>query len=689
MSRRRLWVAGVCLGSVVVAALVLLVWALPGTWRLLTHAPDEFWRLAVLAIIVDAPLYRVGGPSATRVRSSLSVCLAVAIFAKWGLAPALVVQAVAATASVLWQRYDAAAGLSFVARHVCALAVAAAAVLAAYPQSPLAAPISGAASSDVLPAYVVAAAWLGASATLVLAVSASVYGRGPRPTLVAAGEDLLIVTAGLLLVEPLLTTITDWWMILVALPLFAWNLVGRVRHANEQRLNLEPTMGVRNRVGLIAAVDELALYDFLRPHALSPFGVVLVDLVAMRAINHAVGREVYTVIAQIIAKRTVDAYGERLVGVLPGELGVVLVPGLTETSAPGTADAVVRLVEVPVEVDGIDYNVEPIVGVALSPEHGRDLTTLLSKAEIAVFEARRLGHPSMVYRQQGTDPTVKRRAILTELHRALHDPARADEITVLFQPQVAVATGRLCGLEALFRWTHPQWGPVPPDEIVEAVEPSTVMHALTRCVLGRVVDQLAAWNAAGSPTRVALNASVRDLHELDFADEIAQALRQRGVPPAQLTIEITERMVIGRERRVLDAAQRIAELGVGLSLDDFGTGFASIDQLRSLPLTEVKIDKSYVHKVAAGADEWRIVSSVHDIARTMHLELVAEGVEDRNTAAMLARLPGVIGQGWYFGHPMTAEALAAWSAPEVDDLGSPTALLDGPAGPVTRAPDGP
>jgi EAL domain-containing protein (putative c-di-GMP-specific phosphodiesterase class I) len=178
---------------------------------------------------------------------------------------------------------------------------------------------------------------------------------------------------------------------------------------------------------------------------------------------------------------------------------------------------------------------------------------------------------------------------------------------------------------------------------------------LTRHILDRVCAQLRTWHDRGLRIRVAVNASVQDLHDPDFPAQISQLLEGYGVPPDQLTIEITERMLIDDTERVARAAAKISALGVGLSLDDFGTGYASLQQLRVLPLTEVKVDKSYVSGMTSNPSQRAIVASVHQLAKALRLEVVAEGVEDRVTAAALSRLPGLIGQGWHFGHPVPPE----------------------------------
>jgi predicted signal transduction protein with EAL and GGDEF domain len=642
----------------------LVIWALPGAVRFLPDAPTAFWKLFALAMLVDAPLYRVGPPSLQRVRSSLSVCVALAIFVLWGPAPAIIVQAVAATASVFWQGFDRVRGISFVNRHVTALAVAGGLALAVVPPDTVGHAISGLAGHDLVPFAVMAGVWLVVGFGLVVLGGRPVSGYTPRQYLAAAGDDLLVVAATILLVEPLLTTVTGWWSVLIALPLFAWSLLSRVRFAHERRLNREEVTGALSRRGLEARMESLAVYDYIRPEAPAPYGIVLMNMDQLLTINRVLGRTVYEEMAREIFRRLIAVYGVGRVGRLPGEGAVVITPGLTAESGLAAAEEVVKVVEAPIKVSGIPFAGEPAAGVALSPEHGRDLEALLWRSEAAMREARRLGRLAMVYGRAETDTTSRRLAILVAMHEALCDPARSDEIAVLYQPQVELATGRLVGVEALVRWTHPELGDVPTDELIEAIEPSVVMHLLTRHVLRKAVRQVAEWNGRGRSLRVAVNASVRDLHDPAFVDELDSLIRSWGVPPTQLTIEITERMVIGADPQVTRTAERIAGLGLGLSLDDFGTGFASLDQLRTLPLTEVKIDRSYVDRLATSPGEWAIVVSVHSMAQSLRLAVVAEGVEDSSTAQTLTQLPGVLGQGWYFGRPMTAASVEQWRLPD-------------------------
>jgi EAL domain-containing protein (putative c-di-GMP-specific phosphodiesterase class I) len=285
---------------------------------------------------------------------------------------------------------------------------------------------------------------------------------------------------------------------------------------------------------------------------------------------------------------------------------------------------------------------------------------LVIKAGLAADESRRKRRRATLYVPEETDVAEHRITLLRELHAVLHDPARLHEISVLYQPQVKVATGELTGVEALLRWTHPQWGPIPPDELIEAVEPSEVMHELTRHVLQTVIAQMRRWNEQGEDFRVSVNVSIQDLHQPDFAAELGEMLRLHEIAPHRLLVEITETTLISDTERVSQAARTLAEQGAGLSLDDFGTGYASLQQLRELPLAEVKIDQSYIRGIAHNPTHEAILTSLHQLAQALHLDVVAEGVEDQPTADALAKLPDTICQGWHFGRPMTVEALHEW-----------------------------
>ncbi|MEU7573213.1 EAL domain-containing protein [Micromonospora sp. NPDC049240] len=238
--------------------------------------------------------------------------------------------------------------------------------------------------------------------------------------------------------------------------------------------------------------------------------------------------------------------------------------------------------------------------------------------------------------------------------------AEAGEITMYYQPQIAIATGEVVGVEALLRWRHPRRGMVDPGELIQVAEQSAVMRLLTRRVVDDVVEQLAKWSAAGLTLRSALNVSVRDLHTGEIADQIADRLTRYGVPPERLQVEITEGALMADPRRVLASITHLHRIGVGIALDDFGTGYSSLQHLRRLPLSEVKVDRSFVLGMADDPDDAAIVRSMIELAGALGLRVVAEGVEDERTWRLLHAAGCDVAQGWFHARPMPAEELIAW-----------------------------
>ncbi|MDG4792646.1 EAL domain-containing protein [Micromonospora sp. WMMD1082] len=238
----------------------------------------------------------------------------------------------------------------------------------------------------------------------------------------------------------------------------------------------------------------------------------------------------------------------------------------------------------------------------------------------------------------------------------------AGEIMMYYQPQIAIATGEVVGVEALLRWRHPRRGMVDPEELIRVAEQSAVMRLLTRRVVDDVVEQLAKWSAAGLGLRAAVNVSVRDLHTGEIADQIADRLARYGVAPDRLQLEITEGALMADPRRVLTTITRLHRIGVGIALDDFGTGYSSLQHLRRLPLVEVKVDRSFVLGMAEDTDDAAIVRSTIELAKALGLRVVAEGVEDERTWRMLHAAGCDAAQGWFYARPMPAEELVAWLA---------------------------
>jgi EAL domain-containing protein (putative c-di-GMP-specific phosphodiesterase class I) len=321
-------------------------------------------------------------------------------------------------------------------------------------------------------------------------------------------------------------------------------------------------------------------------------------------------------------------------------------------------------------------DVSATIGIALRPEPGGDTgprsqrgdhasrggdgAALLRQAEAAMYDAKQRGDQVAVYGPDAAHHSPERLALLADLRIALRAGPGADGIMLYYQPQIAVATGEVVGVEALLRWHHPVRGLVGPEELIRVVEQTPVMRLVTARVLDEVIAQLGAWRAGGRPLRAAVNVSVRDLHAGDIADHIEGLFQRHGVPPELLQLEITESALMADAHRVLRTITRLHRMGVTISLDDFGTGFSSLQHVRRLPISEVKVDRSFVLGMATNRSDAAIVRSVIDLAAALGLRVVAEGVEDERTWRLLAAAGCHAAQGWFHARPMPAADLAVW-----------------------------
>jgi diguanylate cyclase (GGDEF)-like protein len=645
--------------AVTVTAAVTLALAAPDAVRFFDDAPAGFWAMALAALVVDIPLFGAFSREDPRVRSTLSICYTFAIFVLYGAAPAIVVQAIAGVVSVVGQRYNLRGVVFIPARLVLATAAAELVVGAIYP-APVTSQGIGLSRDDLLAFLLLAVVWLAVSFGLLVAAFGPAQRADLRQRFSEVWADLVLAAAAVLVVAPLLIAIRGWWSLLVVIPVMLWNQLTREQLRREQAWAREPETGLLNRRGLVAGVRSITAQDAAAPDALRPFGIILVAFESVLAINRTLGRDLYEKVVGAASSRLIDVYGEDRAARLSGEAIAILVPDLTEPDALVATETALAVLDPPVEVDEISFALDAAAGVVLSPQHGRDLSDLLMKAELTAAEARRTGRRVGLYVSRAIELAERRITLLRELNTVLRDPARHHEIAVLYQPQIDLDTGRLAAVEALVRWTHPEWGPIPADILIESIEPSEIMHALTAHVLGRVADQMQRWNEQGEPLRVSVNVSVQDLHRPDFVAELGRLVDEHDIAPGQLAIEITERMLINDIERVGLVARALADRGLGLSLDDFGTGYASLQQLRELPLREVKVDRSYISGIVDSPTDRAIVASVYQLARALGVDVVAEGVEDEGIAQALAELPGMIGQGWYFGRPMSVAELCDW-----------------------------
>jgi EAL domain-containing protein (putative c-di-GMP-specific phosphodiesterase class I) len=352
---------------------------------------------------------------------------------------------------------------------------------------------------------------------------------------------------------------------------------------------------------------------------------------------------------------------------------------LTDVDGTSTAlEAAERIRAVlgePFHLDGMTLQIETSIGVALHPEHTDSVPRLLQLADVAMYQAKEERTGVEVYRPERDIHTPDRLGLLGSLRRAIEN----DELVMHFQPTVSFPAGSPVGVEALVRWDHPERGLIYPDAFLDLVEQSGMMRQLTHEVLAKSLAQAARWWHAGVELPVAVNVSVRDLSDTGFADVVAGLLRAHELPARALKLEITEHVLMADPGRVTQALESMGRLGVDLSLDDFGTGYSSLVHLKRLPVSELKVDRSFVQRMTSDADDAAIVRSIVDLAHSLGLRVVAEGVETVETWYALQDLGCDLAQGYLISRPMPGDDIARWLSGHFDRVrvtgGSPLAAV--------------
>jgi diguanylate cyclase (GGDEF)-like protein len=388
--------------------------------------------------------------------------------------------------------------------------------------------------------------------------------------------------------------------------------------------------------------------------------VMLMDVDGFREINDTLGHHA--------GDRVIVAVAARLRGVLRtsdtlarlgGDEFAILMPRvLEESAAVQLATRIRTALAAPLILHGVLLDIRVSIGVAVFPDHGRDVSSLLQRAEIAMYVAKDTRTALQVYDPSTDDHSTERLALVGELRHALD----RGEIVVHYQPKVTMWDGRVRSVEALVRWEHPERGVIGPYEFVHLAEHTGLIRPLTHHVLRTALEQCRRWRDRGIDLSVAVNLSVRDLVDLDLPGAIAAELDRFGLEPRCLAIEITETMLVLDPNRTIEVLVRLHEMGVRISLDDFGTGYSSLSYLQRLPVDELKIDRTFIRDLGRSETDTNIVEATIALARNLGLSTVAEGVESAAAWELLARLGCDIAQGYFISHPLPVDELEAWLA---------------------------
>ncbi len=388
------------------------------------------------------------------------------------------------------------------------------------------------------------------------------------------------------------------------------------------------------------------------------FALVLVDLDRFKEVNDTLGHHNGDALLRLVGDRLVAALrGIDTVARLGGdEFGLVLPGSADEAAAVAALERVRKAVGADVELEGLPLNIEASIGVAFYPAHGDDVDVLLQRADVAMYVAKEGTLGTVVYDTEHDHYNPRRLALVGELRRALD----RDELVLHYQPKTELATGAVNSVEALVRWRHPSRGLLYPDEFIPVAEQTGLIGPLTEWVLRAAVSQVVAWDDLAPDLGMAVNISARSLHDPDLPDLVLGVLSEYGVPASRLLLEITETALVTDATRAAVVLARLADAGVRLSLDDFGRGYTSLAYLRRLPVTELKIDKTFVMEMDRSSEDAAIVRSVVELGHNLGLLVTAEGVENASVLSSLTDFGCDTGQGFFLSRPLDADALGDW-----------------------------
>lgn len=399
--------------------------------------------------------------------------------------------------------------------------------------------------------------------------------------------------------------------------------------------------------------------------------LLLMDLDQFKEINDTLGHDHGDRLLQQIGSRLQRVLRDGdTVARLGGDEFAVIVPGADRVGAEIVADKLEAALEHPFQLEDMTVQARASVGIALYPEQGADAETLVQRADVAMYTAKRNGGGHAVYDPEHDRFSVRRLALIGELRRALV----SRELELFYQPKLDLRSDRVVGVEALIRWRHPEHGLMGPDRFITLAEVAGLIQPITMWVLDRALRQVRCWLNAGIDLGVSVNISARDLHSVDLPERFAERLDRWHVAPDRLVVEITEHEIMRDRIQAAETLGRLARMGVRVSIDDFGTGYSSLADLRQLPIDEIKIDRSFVADMATDVNDAVIVRSIVDLGHNLGINVVAEGVENAEIRGWLDELGCDELQGYDICHPLPVSQVEAWlrarqiMVPDVVDL---------------------
>lgn len=420
----------------------------------------------------------------------------------------------------------------------------------------------------------------------------------------------------------------------------------------------DPLTGLANRTAFADATERLARHAASNHRLIA---VVIADIRELGDVNETLGHWAGDSVVQTMAERLRE---EPSFCIEPARFGAGAFAWCVDGGRQDEAavlsqvnEQVDRWTRLPVELAGVTLRLEAAVGVVFIPTHGQSASKLLQRAERALSQAKGQRRRTALAYDQRLDIGGARRLTLAT---ALRDAIDAREISVAYQPKVRVADRQTIGCEALARWWHPRLGDIGPDEFIPLAERTGLITDLTIAVLHASIMTQRRWLKAGKNLSLAVNVSTAALRDRDFVVRLSDLVARGAIDPCRLTLEVTESVAVTDSKQAVDALQALADQGFTISLDDFGSGYSSLNYLNQLPASELKLDRSFAARVTHSPTVHTIVSSIIRLAHDLGLTVVAEGIEDEATWDALAALDCDVVQGYLVAPPLSGEDLEAW-----------------------------
>jgi diguanylate cyclase (GGDEF)-like protein len=641
-----LWWIVVCAAA---AVLYLLLSDLdPATF---VGAGPALWLLVVFAVVAELrPVVASNRTDPDGV--NLATAFVFAALLLWGIEVAAITIAITTLAGEIGRRKRAFAVAFNVAQYVLSYTAAAAVLVVGGRDASLVAP--AVLTPSDLGLVVLAAAAYHLVNLLVVGTAIAFSEQLPWWAAVTDGFGWYTVTTGAVLaLSPLVVVVVSThygFLPLLALPLYLlWSTAG-LALARERSASTDPLTGLANRAKLELLVADAA--------ADRGGALCLVDLDRFKEVNDTLGHATGDALLCAVAGRLASAVRDRdAVARLGGDEFVLLLDVADEVAATRVLERVARAVHAPFDIGGVRLEVEMSVGVALLPGHGRHLEELLRRADAAMYEAKSTGEVVRFFHPCLDRQTPSRLQLLADLRGAIE----GGQLELHYQPQVSLPDAHITGVEALVRWRHPTRGLLAPGDFLPLAERTATMRLVTCAVLEMALTQQFAWRALGLDVPIAVNASLHDLADGAFADRVLAGLADHDLRASDLRVEITEDALAGDPERVLATLRALTDAGVQLSLDDFGTGHASLTRLKRIPVTEVKMDRQLVVDLEGAApQDIAIVRSVLDLTAALGVRSVAEGVETQGQWDALVGLGCDAAQGWYLAPALAGDEATSW-----------------------------